>query len=70
MRSQAHYASVRANRYIAMDLVDPEIDFLALAASLGVAGRRVSRAADIAPALEAGIASGRANLIEITVSAG
>jgi benzoylformate decarboxylase len=34
------------------------IDFLALAASMGVPGRRVERAADIAPAIEAGIASG------------
>lgn len=31
MRSKTEYASVRSNRFIAMDLVDPAIDFLSLA---------------------------------------
>ncbi|WP_336490954.1 thiamine pyrophosphate-binding protein [Methylobacterium nigriterrae] len=69
MKSQTHYASVRANRFIAMDLVDPRLDFPALAASMGVTARRVERAADIAPAIEAGIRSGGPNLIEVVVCA-
>ncbi|MCJ2073968.1 thiamine pyrophosphate-dependent enzyme [Methylobacterium sp. J-030] len=69
MKGQAHYASVRANRFIAMDLTDPRIDFLALAASMGVPARRVTEAADIAPAIEAGIRSGGANLVEVVVRA-
>ncbi|MGU3542403.1 thiamine pyrophosphate-binding protein [Methylobacterium sp. A52T] len=69
MKGQAHYASVRANRFIAMDLTDPRIDFPALAASMGVPARRVTRAADIAPAIEAGIRSGGANLVEVVVRA-
>ena len=69
MKGQAHYASVRANRFIAMDLTDPRIDFPALAASMGVPARRVTRAADIAPAIEAGIRSGAANLVEVVVRA-
>jgi benzoylformate decarboxylase len=69
LRSQPRYVSARENRFIAMDLVDPAIDFLALASSMGVAARRVGRAADIAPAIAAGIASGTTNLIEIPVSA-
>ncbi|MGU3540565.1 thiamine pyrophosphate-binding protein [Methylobacterium sp. A54F] len=69
MRSQTHYASVRANRFIAMDLTDPRIDFLALAASMGVPARRVERASDIAGAIEAGIRSGKPNLVEVPVSA-
>jgi len=68
MKSQPHYSSTRVNRFIAMDVVDPAIDFLALAASMGVPGRRIDRAADIAPALEAGISSRIPNLIEIPVS--
>jgi benzoylformate decarboxylase len=68
MRSQPHYASVRSNRCIAMDLVDPAIDFRALAAALGVPAHRVDRAADIGPAVSAGISSRAANLIEIPVS--
>jgi benzoylformate decarboxylase len=68
MRTQPHYASVRANRFIAMDLVNPAIDFLALAATMGLPACRVDRACDIASAIEAGIASRAANLIEIIVS--
>jgi benzoylformate decarboxylase len=68
MRSQPHYASVRANRFIAMDIIDPAIDFLALAASMGLSARRIDRAADIAPALEAAISSGVPNLMEIPIS--
>ncbi|MCJ2077945.1 thiamine pyrophosphate-dependent enzyme [Methylobacterium sp. E-041] len=69
MKSQSHYASVRANRFIAMDLVDPRIDFVALAASMGVPARRVTRAADIAAAIEHGIRSGAPNLVEVVVRA-
>ena len=69
MRGQPHFLSVHANRFIAMDLVDPPIDFLALAASMGVPARRVDRAADIAAAVEEGIASGLPNLIEIPIAA-
>jgi benzoylformate decarboxylase len=68
MRSQPHYASTRANRFIAMDILDPAIDFLALAASMGLPARRIDRAAEIAPALEAAILSGAPNLIEIPIS--
>ena len=70
MRAQPAYASVRRNRFIAMDLVDPAIDYLSLAHALGVPARRIERAADIAPAIEAGIASRSPNLIEIVISAG
>jgi benzoylformate decarboxylase len=49
--------SVRANRFVAMDIVDPAIDFLALAASMGLPARRIDRATDIAPTLEAAISS-------------
>jgi len=70
MRAQTGYASVRSNRFIAMDLTDPAIDYVSLARSMGVPGRRVERASDIAPAIEAGIASRRPNLIEIVISPG
>nr|WP_321983681.1 thiamine pyrophosphate-binding protein [uncultured Lichenicoccus sp.] len=68
MKGQAHYLSRASNRFIAMDLVDPPIDYLALAVSMGVPARRVERAADIAGAVEAGIASGQPNLIEVPIS--
>jgi benzoylformate decarboxylase len=68
MKSQPHYASARANRFIAMDILEPAIDFLALAASMGVPAQRIDQAADIAPTLEAAISSGAPNLIEIPIS--
>jgi hypothetical protein len=61
-RSQPHYASTRANRFIGRDILDPAIDFLALAASPGVPTHRIDRATEIAPALEAAISSGAPNL--------
>ncbi len=68
MRSQEHFTSARQNRFIAMDLTDPPIDFLALAASMGVPASRVDSVGDIAAAVEAGIRSGKPNLIEIPVT--
>jgi benzoylformate decarboxylase len=52
-----------------MDLVHPAIDFVALANSMGVPARRVDRAADIAPSIEAAISSGTTNLVEVLISA-
>ncbi len=68
MRGQPGYASVRRNRFIAMDMVDPAIDFPGLGAAMGVPSRRIERAADIAPAIEAGIASRAPNLIEVMIT--
>jgi benzoylformate decarboxylase len=61
MRSQVGYNSAKMNRYIAMDLVPPAIDYVALANSMGVPARRVERATDIAPSIEAAISSGTTN---------
>jgi len=69
MKSQSDYLSAQSGRFIAMDITDPAIDYLALAQSFGLPARRVTRARDIAPAIEAGIASGRANLVEVVISA-
>ncbi len=51
-----------------MDIIELTIDYLALAASFGVPARRVERAADISGAVEAGIASGRPNLIDVAIT--
>jgi benzoylformate decarboxylase len=67
LRRQTGYLSHRANHFIAMDITDPPIDYLAMARSMGVPGRRIDRPQDIAPAIEAGIASGQPNLIEIII---
>lgn len=57
----------RNDRFIAMDLDDPAIDFTALAASLGVAGTKVAEPEHIAPALEAAFANEGPNLVEVIV---
>jgi len=67
MRSRSGYVAARTNRFIAMDLNHPLIDFQALARSMGVPAIRIDKAADIAPAIEAGLASGKANLVEIII---
>ena len=67
MKGQSNYLSTRSNRYIAMDIVEPAIDYGLMAASMGLPARRVERAADVAAAIEAGIASGQANLVEVVI---
>jgi benzoylformate decarboxylase len=67
MKSQADYLSTRTRRFIAMDIVEPSVDYQALAQSMGVASRRITRAADVAAAVDAGIRSGAPNLVEIAI---
>ena len=69
MRSKVDYLAAQTNQFIAMEINQPLIDYVALAQGLGVPARRIEKAGDIAPAIEAGIASGRANLIDIGISA-
>jgi benzoylformate decarboxylase len=66
--TQPHYRGLGPNRFVGMDISDPAIDFLSLANSMGVPARRITRAADIASAVEDGLASGGPNLIELSVS--
>ncbi|WP_236943677.1 thiamine pyrophosphate-dependent enzyme [Jeongeupia sp. USM3] len=67
MKSQTNYLSARSNRFIAMDIDNPAIDYMALAESFGLPARRVTRSRDIAAAIESGIASGRANVVEVII---
>jgi benzoylformate decarboxylase len=69
MRSQMDYVSARSNRFIAMEINSPVIDYQNMAKSFGMPAQRIERATDIAPAVEAAIASGRSNLIEIVICA-
>ncbi|HCU0660742.1 TPA: thiamine pyrophosphate-binding protein [Klebsiella variicola] len=68
MRSQADYTSAQTDHFIAMDLVNPAVDYQALGASMGLETRKVIRAGDIGPAVEAALASGKPNVIEIIIS--
>jgi len=50
-----------------MDLTGPELDFVHLAAGMGVQGTRVEAADAIAPALADAVAANRPYLVEIAV---
>jgi benzoylformate decarboxylase len=58
------------DRFVGMDLRDPEIDFTGLAQSMGVAARRIVEPQDFAPALREAMASGAPRLIEVMVADG
>jgi benzoylformate decarboxylase len=53
--------------YQQMDLTGPELDFVHLAAGMGVEGIRVEKAGDIASALANAVAGNRPYLVEIAV---
>ena len=53
--------------YQQMDLTGPELDFVQLAAGMGVEGSRVEKADAIAPALAIAVAANRPYLVEIAV---
>jgi benzoylformate decarboxylase len=59
-----------SDRFVGMDLREPEIDFVHLAQSFGLAARRVSVPDDIVPVLKAAFASGEPNLVDIRVADG
>jgi benzoylformate decarboxylase len=53
--------------YQNMDLTAPELDFVHLAAGMGVEGARVEKADEIAPALARAVAANRPYLVEIVI---
>ncbi len=53
--------------YAHMDLAGPHLGFVEMAAGMGVAGTRVSKAADVAPAVAAAVKSGKPHLIEVLI---
>jgi benzoylformate decarboxylase len=59
--------SAEDDRYVAMDLDRPLIDFVGLAKSLGVPGERVEKAPDVAAVLGRALASGGPYLIDARI---
>jgi len=53
--------------YQQMDLTGPDLDFVHLAAGMGVEGERIEKADAIAPALARAVAANRPHLIEISI---
>jgi benzoylformate decarboxylase len=60
----------KTDKFIGMDIRQPEIDFVALAQSMGMPARRINRPEEVAPALAQAIAAGAPSLIDIAVADG
>ncbi len=60
--------AARQNQYIAMDIDEPAIDFMALAKAHGVNGVRAERLADVESAFAEALASDTPTLIEVVVA--
>ena len=60
----------KTDHFTGMDLREPELDFVALASSMGIEARRVTEPPDIAPALREAFASGKPQLIDVRVADG
>jgi len=58
------------DRFIGMDIREPELDFVGLAQSMGVPARRIVEPDEIGPALQAAIASGGPSLLDVSVADG
>ncbi|MEM9027451.1 MAG: thiamine pyrophosphate-binding protein [Pseudomonadota bacterium] len=55
------------NRFIGMDLSEPELDFVGLAQSMGVPAHRVTNPSEVQSTLSAALRSGQPNLVEVMV---
>ena len=59
--------SAKRGIYPGMDLVDPEIDYIALARSLGVPAERVEKPQDLRPVLEKMLAASGPTLVDVAI---
>jgi len=60
----------KTDKFTGMDIREPDIDYVALGASLGLKSTRVTDPHDLAPALRAAFASGGPNLVDVRVADG
>jgi benzoylformate decarboxylase len=65
---RGHAAQV--DTYVGMELLDPAIDFVALARSLGIAAERAKTLHETTDLLRAGLAGGAAMLIDVELDRG
>jgi benzoylformate decarboxylase len=57
----------KQGKFVGMDLVQPEIDFVRLAESLGVAAERVTKSQDVGPALRQALSRSGPSLLDIPI---
>jgi benzoylformate decarboxylase len=58
------------DRFIGMDLRDPEIDFIQLGEAFGLAARRITEPHELVSALRDALGAGRPSLLDVRVSDG
>jgi benzoylformate decarboxylase len=63
-------ANRRSERFVGMDLMEPEIDFVGIARGFGMNASRVSEPRELAGVLQTAIAGGTPNLVEVMVDDG
>jgi benzoylformate decarboxylase len=63
-------ANRRSERFVGMDLKEPEIDFVGIARGFGMNASRVSEPRELAGVLQTAIAGGTPNLVEVMVDDG
>ena len=61
--------SVKHDRWVAMHLDSPPVDFVGLARSMGVEGTLVEKAADVGEAVRSAYDTGRPHLLELPIAA-
>jgi len=59
--------AAQTDRFVGMDLLEPSVDYIGLARSLGVAAERASTAAEAADLVKKGLASGAPLLIDVAL---
>jgi benzoylformate decarboxylase len=57
----------KSEHYIGMDFADPSVDFVGLAASMGMAAKRITGVAEVGPAIVEAIRSGKPILLDVVV---
>jgi benzoylformate decarboxylase len=66
---QMQGASAKTGTFVGVEIDEPEVDFVSLAASFGVDGRQVDRVADIGDAVRSALGKGGPFLLELTLAA-
>ncbi|MGZ8212856.1 MAG: thiamine pyrophosphate-dependent enzyme, partial [Burkholderiales bacterium] len=57
-----------SERFVGMDMKEPDIDFVAVAQGLGVTARRIAAPGDLGAVLRNAVESGTPNLVEVMVA--
>jgi benzoylformate decarboxylase len=60
-------ASVKQGKFVGMDITEPEVDFIQLAGSMGVKGRRVSQASELGAALDWAFGESGPTLLDVAI---